>query len=61
MQQRVTLVAAEGKAPFVSVELNGKKYTVRPNKDEILVLCKDGIEARTTIVVNNVPRCIAIK
>ena len=61
MQQRVTLVAAEGRATYVSIELNGKKYTVRPDKDQILVLCNEGIKARTTIVVNDVPRCIAIK
>lgn len=61
MQRRITVVVADGHDTFVTIELNGKQYTVRPDRDGILVLCNEGIEATPSIIVNDVPRCIAIK
>ena len=61
MHCRITVVATEGKATYVSIELNGKKYIVRPESGGILVLCNKGIEAHPTIIVNDVTRCIAIR
>ena len=59
--ERLTFVVPEGKSGYISIEHDGKEYTIRYDEEGIHVFCLKGLTVQMTDIFRNPPRWLIIK